>query len=96
MIKRLREWPELETVELFATSDLMLKAADALEAASRNERRYLWLRDLGPHGDTALIDVLIMDENEDGPTDVWYRPTPEELDAAVDVALSGEGVGDER
>lgn len=62
-------------------------AAAALEAASLNERRYLWLRD---QQYSENFDLRFMDHNEDGPTDVWYSCWNDELDAAIDAALASE------
>ena len=65
--------------------ELLEESIAALEAASLNERRYLWLRD-SPAGSFLSLGHVISKEH-------GLRDAGELLDAAIDAALSGEGVG---
>lgn len=61
----------------------ILSSLTRLQSLEADAKRYQWLRE--PQENCA---VEFEDENEDGFTDVFYSLVREELDAAIDSAIS--------
>ena len=77
---------------LMAAIDSLFDALEALQsrldAAEPDAKRYQWLRD--NEDGLTVVDIIFMDSNEDGPTDVWYSRYGHDLDVAIDAVIAQE------
>ena len=69
-------------------TDALEALQSRLDAAEPDAKRYQWLRD--NEDGLTVVDIIFMDSNEDGPTDVWYSRYGHDLDVAIDAVIAQE------